>query len=105
LPAASVGAGCQAIRASGTVYVGCQGRGAHISPKRAQTISLAAAVQIYPNYPMIQNWLSTEPSFPPNQEQNAALGEGAPLGVIPIVRSPALLVLDDDKRQPSTVQE
>ena len=72
---------------------------------RTQAISLAAAVQIYPNYTMIQNWLSTEPSVPTNQEQNAALGEGAPPGIIPIVRPPALLALDDDRRRPSTVQE
>jgi hypothetical protein len=71
---------------------------------RAQSISIASAIEIYPNYPMILNWLSTEPSSP-NQEQNAALSEGAPPGVIPIVRPPALLVLDDDKRLPSTVQE
>ena len=47
---------------------------------RTQVISLAAAVQICPNYPMIQNWLSTEPCFPPDQEQKTALGDGAPPG-------------------------
>jgi len=72
---------------------------------RAKAISLAAAVQIHPNYLMIQNWLSTEPSLPPNQGQDAALGEGAPSGVIPIARPPALLVLDDDERRPGTAQE
>ena len=52
---------------------------------RTQVISLAAAVQIYPNYPMIQNWLSTEPFFPPNQEQNAAPVQVAPPEVAPIL--------------------
>jgi hypothetical protein len=65
---------------------------------RAQVISLAAAVQIYPNYAMIQNWLSTEPSFPPDQEQKTALGDGASPGVVPMLRPPALLVLDDNER-------
>jgi hypothetical protein len=72
---------------------------------RTQVISLAAAVQIYPNYPMIQNWLSTEPCFPPDQEQKTALGDGAPPGVVPILRPPARLVLDDNMRLPDTVQE
>ena len=72
---------------------------------RTQVISLAAAVQIYPNYPMIQNWLSTEPCFPPEQEQKTALGDGAPPGVIPILRPPARLVLDDNMPLPGTVQE
>jgi hypothetical protein len=72
---------------------------------RTQVISLAAAVQIYPNYPMIQNWLSTEPCFPPDQEQKAALGDGAPPGAIPILRPPARLVLDDNMPLPGTVQE
>ena len=67
---------------------------------RTQVISLAAAVQIYPNYPMIQNWLSTEPCFPPDQEQTTALGDGAPPGVVPILRPPARLVLDDNMRLP-----
>ena len=72
---------------------------------RTQVISLAAAIQIYPNYPMIQNWLSTEPCFPPDQEQKTALGDGAPPGVIPILRPPARLVLDDNMPLPGTVQE
>jgi hypothetical protein len=72
---------------------------------RTQVISLAAAVQIYPNYPMIQNWLSTEPCIPPDQEQKTALGDGAPPGVVPILRPPARLVLDDNMRLPGTVQE
>jgi len=52
---------------------------------RTQVISLAAAVQIYPNYPMIQNWLSTEPYFPPDQEQNAARDEVAAPELAPIL--------------------
>ena len=52
---------------------------------KTQVISLAAAVQIYPNYPMVQNWLSTEPHFPPDQEQSAALAEVAPPEVAPIL--------------------
>ena len=52
---------------------------------KTQVISLAAAVQICPNYPMIQNWLSTEPFFPPNQEQNAALVQVAPPEAAPIL--------------------
>jgi hypothetical protein len=66
--------------------------------KLEQVISLAAAVEIYPNYAMIQNWLSTEPSFPPDQEQKTALGDGASPGVVPMLRPPALLVLDDNER-------
>jgi hypothetical protein len=72
---------------------------------RTQVISLSAAVQIYPNYPIIQNWLSTEPCFPPDQEQKTALGDGAPPGVVPMLRAPAPLVLDDNMRLPGTVQE
>ena len=72
---------------------------------RTQVISLAAAVQIYPNYPMIQNWLSTEPCFPPGQEQKTALGDGAPPGFVPILPPPARLVLDDNMRLAGTVQE
>jgi hypothetical protein len=71
---------------------------------RAQVISLAAAVQIYPNYPMIQNWLSTEPC-PPGQEQQTALGDGTPPGFVPILPPPTRLVLDDNKRLAGTVQE
>jgi hypothetical protein len=33
---------------------------------RIQAIAAAAAVQLCPNYPLVQNWLSTEPYFPPN---------------------------------------
>jgi hypothetical protein len=72
---------------------------------RTQVISLAAAVQICPNYLMIQNWLSTAPCFPPDQEQKTALGDGTPPGVKPILRPPARLVLDDNMPLPGTVQE
>jgi hypothetical protein len=72
---------------------------------KAQTVSLAAALQIYPNYPMVQNWLSTEPSLPPNQEQGVAPGKDAPPGIIPIGPPPVLLALDDDKERPSVMQE
>jgi len=45
-------------------------------PERAkrQALSLAAVVQLYANYPLIQNWLSTEPYFPPDKEQTDGLG-------------------------------
>ena len=69
---------------------------------RTQVISLAAAVQIYPNYPMIQNWLSTEPYFPPDQEQNAARGEVAPPELAPIL---ALAAADPPRRDPKAREE
>jgi hypothetical protein len=37
--------------------------------------------------------------------KDTALGEGAPPGIVPILRPPALLVLDEDKRRPSTMPE
>ena len=33
---------------------------------RVQAVAAAAAVQLCPNYPLVQNWLSTEPYFPPD---------------------------------------
>jgi hypothetical protein len=33
---------------------------------RVKAIAAAAAVQLCPNYPLVQNWLSTEPYFPPD---------------------------------------
>jgi len=69
---------------------------------KTQVMSLAAAVQIYPNYPMVQNWLSTEPHFPPDQEQNAALGEVASPEVAPIL---ALAAADPSPRAPKTREE
>ena len=69
---------------------------------RTQVISLAAAVQICPNYPMVQNWLSTEPYFPPDQEQNAAPGEVAPPEVAPIL---ALAAADPSPRDPKAREE
>jgi hypothetical protein len=44
---------------------------------RPKVISLAAAVQIHPNYSMVQNWLSTEPCLPPERAQATAPGESA----------------------------
>ena len=69
---------------------------------RTQVISLAAAVQIYPNYPMIQNWLSTEPYFPPDQEQNAARGEVAAPELAPIL---ALAAADPPPRDAKAREE
>jgi len=69
---------------------------------RTQVISLAAAVQIYPNYPMIQNWLSTEPYFPPDQEQNAARGEVAAPELAPIL---ALAAADPPPRDAKVREE
>jgi hypothetical protein len=69
---------------------------------RTQVISLAAAVQICPNYPMVQNWLSTEPYFPPDQEQNAAPGEVAPPEIVPIL---ALAAADPPPRDPKAREE
>jgi len=43
-----------------------------------QARSLAAAVQLYPNYPLIQNWLSTEPYFPPDEVLTGAGGDAPP---------------------------
>jgi hypothetical protein len=36
---------------------------------RDRAKALAAAVQLYPNFPLVLNWLSTEPYFPPAPEQ------------------------------------
>jgi hypothetical protein len=36
---------------------------------KSQAISIAAAIQLCPNYPLVQNWLSTEPYFPPDNQQ------------------------------------
>jgi len=69
---------------------------------RTQVISLAAAVQIYPNYPMIQNWLSTEPYFPPDQEQNAARDEVAAPELAPIL---ALAAADPPPRDAKVREE
>jgi hypothetical protein len=33
---------------------------------RIQAVAAAAAVKLCPNYPLVQNWLSTEPYFPPD---------------------------------------
>jgi hypothetical protein len=57
---------------------------------RSQVISLAAAVQIYPNYPMVQNWLSTEPCFPPARAPKTALGEIAPPDAAPVLTLPSV---------------
>jgi hypothetical protein len=46
---------------------------------------------------MIQNWLSTEPYFPPDQEQKAALGEVTPPKVVPII---ALAAAEQPPRDP-----
>ena len=56
---------------------------------RSQVIFLAAAVQIYPNYPMVQNWLSTEPCFPPDRAPTTALGEIAPPEAAPVLTLPS----------------
>jgi hypothetical protein len=36
---------------------------------KQQALALAAAVQLCPNYPLVQNWLATEPYFPPDAKQ------------------------------------
>lgn len=69
---------------------------------KIQVMSLAAAVQIYPNYPMIQNWLSTEPYFPPDQELKAALGEVAPPEVGPTL---VLAAVEPSPRDPKAGEE
>jgi hypothetical protein len=55
---------------------------------RSQVTALAAAVQICPNYPMVQNWLSTEPCFPPDNAQTTAPGENVALKVAPVLTLP-----------------
>jgi hypothetical protein len=46
---------------------------------REQVLSLASMVQLYPNYPLIQNWLSTEPYFPPHTRREADEDQSPPL--------------------------
>lgn len=50
-----------------------------------QARSLAAMVQIYPNYPLIQNWLSTEPYYPPDGPQEPR-DDMAPPQLVPMPR-------------------
>jgi hypothetical protein len=57
---------------------------------RSQVISLAAAVQIHPNYSMVQNWLSTEPCLPPEKAQATAPGESASPEVPPFLALPSV---------------
>ena len=57
---------------------------------RSQVISLAAAVQIHPNYSMVQNWLSTEPCLPPERAQATAAGEGASPEAEPFLTLPSV---------------
>jgi hypothetical protein len=51
---------------------------------------------------MIQNWLSTEPYFPPDQEQNAARGEVAAPELAPIL---ALAAADPPPRDAKVREE
>jgi hypothetical protein len=44
---------------------------------KGQAQSLAAAVQLCANYPLVQNWLSVEPYFPPDKEQSQAQSSDA----------------------------
>jgi hypothetical protein len=45
-------------------------------PVRSHVISAAAAIQLCPNFPLVQNWLSTEPYFPPDRQQLGFGGGG-----------------------------
>jgi hypothetical protein len=57
---------------------------------RPQVISLAAAVQIHPNYSMVQNWLSTEPCLPSERAQATAPGESASLEAATFLALPSV---------------
>ena len=57
---------------------------------RSQVISLAAAVQIHPNYSMVQNWLSIEPCLPPEGAQATAPGESASQEAAPFLALPSV---------------
>ena len=39
-----------------------------ILTRNAEATAAAAAVQLCPNFPLVQNWLSTEPYFPPDEK-------------------------------------
>jgi hypothetical protein len=52
-------------------------------PLQDQARAIAAAVQLYPNYPLIQNWLSTEPYFPPDHEESEGPDDAEPMPLAP----------------------
>jgi hypothetical protein len=64
---------------------------------RDQARSLAAAVQLYPNYPLIQNWLSTEPYSAPDKMQDVG-GDAPPPEPHPLAASET--TSDADASQP-----
>jgi hypothetical protein len=57
---------------------------------RSQVISLAAAVQIHPNYSMVQNWLSIEPCLPPEKVQATTPSETASPEAAPVLALPSV---------------